>query len=170
MGSYFRVLGLLGTMGLPAFFILHRGEQKGWRRANQVLSTELQQQILKENLQPGTQIDVGQMKVLAVKQASQTLYLVDMRVTTKEPNPLCGAENCLFLGYLPSRQRVLHLYLNPKLPPKVTLIQPIPEAREHLPCLLINQLEQRKIHVSKLCFNGTVYETIDTQILPEVYE
>jgi hypothetical protein len=134
-----------------------------------VLSIDFQQQILKENLQPGTTIDIGQMKVLTVRQ----LQLIDTRIVNptkaSNANPLCGAESCLFLGY-GNRRRVLNIYLNPNLPPKVTLIQPIGEQRENLPCLLINQLEQQKIHASKLCFNGTAYETVETQILPEVYE
>jgi hypothetical protein len=170
MGWHFRILALFGVVGLSAIFMLHRGQAQGnWRSANQVLANNLQQQILKENLQPGTSIDIGQMKVLTVGR----LQLIDTRISnpakTANTNPLCGAESCLFLGYS-NHQRVLNIYLNPNLPPKVTLIQPIGEQRENLPCLLINQLEQQKIHTSKLCFNGTAYETVETQILPEVYE
>ena len=170
MGSHFRILALFGVVGLPAIFMLHRGQAQGnWQLASQVLSIDLQQQILKENLQPGTAIDIGQMKVLTVGR----LQLIDTRIAsptkTANVNPLCGAESCLFLGYS-NHQRVLNIYLNPNLPPKVTLIQPIGEQRENLPCLLVNQLEQQKIHTAKLCFNGTAYETVETQILPEVYE
>jgi hypothetical protein len=170
MRWHFRILALFGVVGLPAIFMLHRSQAQGnWRPANQVLANDLQQQILKENLQPGTAIDIGQMKVLAVGR----LQLIDTRIAnpTKavNTNPLCGVESCLFLGYS-NRRRVLNIYLNPNLPPKVTLIQPIGEQRENLPCLLINQLEKQKIHASKLCFNGTAYETVETQILPEVYE
>jgi hypothetical protein len=170
MGWQFRILALFGMVGLPAVFMLHRGQAQGnWRPANQVLSIDFQQQILNENLQPGTAINIGQMKVLTVGR----LQLIDTRIAnlarTAKVNPLCGAESCLFLGYS-NYQRVLNIYLNPNLPPKVTLIQPIDEQRENLPCLLINQLEQQKIHTAKLCFNGTAYETVETQILPEVYE
>jgi hypothetical protein len=170
MGCHFRILALFGMVGLPVIFMLHRGQAQGnWRSANQVLSIDFQQQILKENLQSGIPIDIGQMKVLTVGR----LQLIDTRIANPakatNPNPLCGAESCLFLGY-GNRRRVLNIYLNPNLPPKVTLIQPIGEQRENLPCLLINQLEQQKIHTSKLCFNGTAYETVETQILPEVYE
>ncbi len=170
MGWHFRILALFGMVGLPAIFMLHRGQAQGnWRSANQVLSIDFQQQILKENLQPGTAIDIGQVKVLTVGR----LRLIDTRIvnSTKvsNTNPLCGAESCLFLGYS-NQQRVLNIYLNPNLPPKVPLIQPIGETHERLPCLLINQLEQQKIHASKLCFNGTAYETVETQILQEVYE
>jgi hypothetical protein len=170
MGWHFRILALFGMVGLPAIFMLHRGQAQGnWKPASQVLSIDFQQQILKENLQPGTAIEIGQMKVLAVGR----LQLIDTRIAnpTKAANvnPLCGAESCLFLGYR-NHQRVLNIYLNPNLPPKVSLIQQIGEQRENLPCLLINQLEQKKIHASKLCFNGTAYETVETQILPEVYE
>jgi hypothetical protein len=169
MGSHFRILALFGMVGLPAIFMLYRGQSQGnWQPANQVLSIDIQQ-ILKENLQPGTAIDIGQMKVLTVGR----LRLIDTRIVNptkvSNTNPLCGVESCLFLGYS-NHQHVLNIYLNPNLPPKVVLIQPIEEQRENLPCLLINQLEQQKIHASKLCFNGTTYETVETQILPEVYE
>jgi hypothetical protein len=170
MGWQFRILALFSMVGLPAIFMLHRSQAQGnWQLANQVLSIDFQQQILKENLQPGTSIDIGQMKVLTVGQ----LQLIDTHIANptkgSDANPLCGAESCLFLGYN-NHQRILNIYLNPNLPPKVTLIQPIGEQRENLPCLLINQLEQQKIHTAKLCFNGTAYETVETQILPEVYE
>ncbi len=170
MGWHFRILALFGVVGLPAIFMLHRGQAQGnWQLANQVLANDFQQQILKENVQPGIAIDIGQMKALTIGR----LQLIDTRIAnpakTAKVNPLCGAESCLFLGYS-NRQRVLNIYLNPNLPPKVTLIQPIDEQRENVPCLLINQLEQQKIHASKLCFNGTTYETVETQILPEVYE
>jgi hypothetical protein len=170
MRWHFRILALFGMVGLPAVFMLHRGQaQSNWRPASQMLSIDFQQQILKENLQPGTSIEIGQMKVLTAGR----LQLIDTHIVnpakTTNTNPLCGAESCLFLGYS-NRKRVLNIYLNPNLPPKVTLIQLIDEQQETLPCLLINQLQQQKIHTAKLCFNGTIYETVETQILPEVYE
>jgi hypothetical protein len=170
MRWHVRILGLLGVVGLPALLLLHRGQAQGrWQPASQVLPLNRQQQIFKENLQPGIQVDVGQMQVLQVG----PLDLIDTRIANpaKGPavNPLCGAQSCLFLGYT-QQQRVLNIYLNPNLPPKVTLIQPVTEVREGLPCLLINQLEQQKIQASKLCFTGTTYETVETQTLPEVYE
>jgi hypothetical protein len=170
MRWHVRILGLLGVVGLPFLLLRHRGQAQGrWQPASQVLPFNRQQQILKENLQPGFPVDVGQMQVLQVG----PLDLIDTRIAnpakTPNPNPLCGAERCLFLGYV-NQHRVLNLYLNPNLPPKVALIQPVTEQREGLPCLLINQLEQQKIRFSKLCFTGTTYETVETQILPEVYE
>jgi hypothetical protein len=167
----FRVVILSSVILIPGLFLLYQGQaQTRWQLVGEVLSIDFQQQILKENIQPNTQIDVGQMQVLRAEQ----LYLIDTRLrqTAKEPKPnlLCGAENCLFLGYNLKRQRVLNIYLNPKLPPKVPLIQPIDERQDGFPCLLINQLEQRKIRKSKLCFTGNSYETIETQLLPEVYE
>jgi hypothetical protein len=167
----FRVLILSSFILIPGVFLLYRGQaQTRWQLVAEVLPIDFQHQILKENLQPNTQIDVGQMQVLRAGQ----LYLIDTRFrqTAKEsqPHPLCGAENCLFLGYNLKRQRVLNVYLNPKLPPKVPLIQLIDTRREELPCLLVNQIEQRKIRKSKLCFTGNTYETVETQLLPEVYE
>jgi hypothetical protein len=167
----FRVVILSSVILIPGLFLLYQGQaQTRWQLVGEVLSIDFQQQILKENIQPNTKIDVGQMQMLRAGQ----LYLIDTRIrqTVKEsqPNLLCGAENCLFLGYNFKRQRVLNIYLNPKLPPKVPLIQPISELRESLPCLRINQLEQHKIRTTKLCFTGTTYETVETQLLPEVYE
>jgi hypothetical protein len=167
----FRVVVLSSIILIPGLFLLYRGQaQTRWQLVAEVLSIDFQQQILKENIQPNTNVNVGQMQVLRAGQ----LYLIDTRLrqASKESqiHPLCGAENCLFLGYNLKRQRVLNVYLNPKLPPKVLLLQPIDESREGLPCLRINQLEQHKIRTSKLCFTGTTYETLETQLLPEVYE
>jgi hypothetical protein len=167
----FRVIALSSIILIPGLFLLYRGQaQTRWRIVAEVFPIDFQQQILKENIQSNTQVDVGQMQVLQMGQ----LYLIDTRLrqTVKEsqPNLLCGAENCLFLGYNLKRQRVLNIYLNPKLPPKVPLIQAIDESREDLPCLRINQLEQHKLRTAKLCFTGTTYETVETQLLPEVYE
>jgi hypothetical protein len=171
MKCQLRILILSSIILIPGVFLLYRGQaQTQWQLVAEALPIDFQQQILKENIQPNTKVDIGQMQVLQIGQ----LYLIDTRLrqTAKElqPNPLCGAENCLFLGYNLKRQRVLSIYLNPKLPPKVPLIQPIDESREGLPCLRINQLEQHKLRTAKLCFTGTTYETIETQLLPEVYE
>jgi hypothetical protein len=167
----FRVLILSSFILIPGVFLLYRGQaQTRWQLVAEALPIDFQQQILQENIQPNTQANIGQMQVLLAGQ----LYLIDTRLrkTAKasQPHPLCGAENCLFLGYNLKRQRVLSVYLNPKLPPKVSLIQPLDEHRENLPCLRINQLEQHKIRTSKLCFTGNAYETVETQLLPEVYE
>ncbi|MFM2432673.1 MAG: hypothetical protein RLZZ511_3887 [Cyanobacteriota bacterium] len=148
----FRVVVLSSIILIPGLFLLYRGQaQTRWQIVAEVLPIDFQQQILKENLQPNTQANVSQMQVLKMGQ----LYLIDTRLrqTAKEsqPNLLCGAENCLFLGYNIERQRVLNIYLNPKLPPKVPLIQPIAEVKEGLPCLRINQLEQHKLRTAKLC-------------------
>jgi hypothetical protein len=166
----FRVLILSSFILIPGAFLLYRGQaQTRWQLVAEVLPIDFQQQILKENVQPSTQIDIDQMQLLKV----ESLYLIDTRMKTKakdSQNPLCGDENCLFLGYTTQRRRVLNIYLNPHLPPKMPLIQSLDESREGLPCLRINQLEQHKIRKSKLCFTGNTYETVETQLLPEVYE
>ncbi len=174
MPLIFRLFIPLGIVGASAFFILNRSPAQSdeWQRGYQVLPPELQQQIRRENLQPGTPFSTELMRVFTVHKARQPLYLIDTRTAPPEDsdeNSLCGVQNCLFLGYSDNR-RVLNIYLNPHLPKNIKLIQPIDEQRENLPCLIINQLEQQKIHASKLCFNGTAYETVETQILPEVYE
>ncbi len=174
MKWHFWAIGGFSLVSLPVIFRFPRSAAQGqWQPASQVLSAELQLQIRKENLQPGTPVDIGQMRVLIVQRSPQPFYLIDTRVAdaAKGPdvNPLCGADDCLFLGYR-ANQRVLNIYLNPKLPPNVTLIQPIDQSQAGLPCLRINQLEQQKLHRTKLCFNGNTYEIMETQILPEVYE
>jgi hypothetical protein len=155
--------------------------QPQWQLAKDAAPVELMAQVLQENLQPGTTLDAGQMKVWKVQQADQNvpLYLIDSRVANaaEQPqgNPLCGAQGCLFLAYIPAEkghyQRVLHLYLNPHLPPKTTLLQPAEYSLEAgLPCLVVNQLEHHKIRRMQFCFNGNNYEIIDTQLFPKVYE
>ena len=151
-----------------------------WQLANQVAPTGLMAQVGRENLQPGAAIDLGRMKVWKLQQSQQPqpLYLIDTRIMNEaaqpNANPLCGALGCAFLGYLPTHgnqyQRVLNLYLNPLLPPDVPLLQPMPKLQSGLPCLLVHQLEHQQLRLFKLCWNGRIYEVVDSSLLPKVYE
>jgi hypothetical protein len=154
--------------------------QSPWRLAKEGAPTGLMEQVIQENIQPGTPVEAGQMKVWTIQQPHQAspLYLIDTRVANAaehpQDNPLCGAQGCVFLAYIPAEkghyQRALSIYLNPHLPPKMTLLQPTAELKARLPCLVARQLEQQKIRVTQFCFNGSTYEIVETQRLPEVYE
>lgn len=155
------------------------GEQSGWKPASQVAPPGLLEQIVRENIEPGIAIDARNMKLWKIQppKAKQALYLIDTRVArggTSQDNPLCGAGGCVFLAYTQVSgdryQRVLQTYLNPLLPPEVPLIKPAPELQSGLPCLLVNQLENRKIRTFKLCLNGTNYAVVESHLLPKVYE
>jgi hypothetical protein len=154
--------------------------QSPWRLAKEGAPAGLMAQVIQENIQPGTTVEAEQMKVWTIQQPHQTipLYLIDTRVANAVEHPqenlLCGAQGCVFLAYIPAEeghyQRILSLYLNPHLPPKMTLLQPTAELKAGLPCLVARQLEQQKIRITQFCFNGSTYEIVETQLLPEVYE
>jgi hypothetical protein len=180
-----RIFGLLiVVMGLGlaiAWAIPKATSQPQWQLAKDAAPAELMAQVIQENLQPGMLVDTAQMKVWQVQQADQKvpLYLIDTRVANaaEQPqgNPLCGVQGCLFLAYIPAGsghyQQVLSIYLNPHLPPQITLLQPEEDFLESgLPCLTANQLEHHKIRTTRFCFNGSNYEILDSQLLPKVYE
>jgi hypothetical protein len=167
-----------------AFFLLspNASSQPQWQLAKAAAPEGLMAQIVHENIQPGIPVDSEQMKIWRIQQANQNvpLYLIDTRVANaaEQPqgNPLCGMQGCRFLAYIPAGsgryQRVLSLYLNPHLPPKITLLEleKYSSLATGLPCLIVNQLEHHKIRTAKFCFNGSIYEMMDTQIFPKVYE
>ncbi len=174
---------LIVVMGLVlaiAWAIPKATSQPQWQLAKDAAPVELMAQVIQENLQPGTPVDTGQMKIWRVQQVNQNvpLYLIDTRVANAAEQPqgnlLCGVQGCLFLAYIPAGsghyQRVLSLYLNPHLPPKIVLLQPTAALQAELPCLMVSQLEQPKIRTTQFCFNGSIYEIVETQLLPEVYE
>jgi hypothetical protein len=162
---------------------LHSSNATGidpWRLAKEGAPTGLMAQVIQDNIQPETTVEAEQMKVWTIQQPHQTipLYLIDTRVANAaehpQDNPLCGAQGCVFLAYIPigqnRYQRILSIYLNPHLPPKMTLLQPTAELKAGLPCLVARQLEQQKIRITQFCFNSGTYEIVETQRLPEVYE
>jgi hypothetical protein len=150
-----------------------------WSHAAQSAPSELLEQIRTETLSPNAPVDVGRMKVWKVQQSGQTqpLYLIDSRVTDSaersNANPLCGSSGCAFFGYLATMngyQQVLNVYLDPRLPPNVPLIELGDGLQAGLPVLKVNQLEGDRIQLLSLSFNGQKYEIIETQLLPQRYE
>ncbi len=154
--------------------------QSQWQLAKDAAPKGLLEQVVQENIQLGTEINAGQMKLWTIHQPHQNmpLYLIDTRVANAaeqpQANPLCGAQGCVFLAYISAAnghyQSVLKFYLNPHLPPQIPLLQPTAELKAGLPCLIANQLEQQKIRTTQFCFNGSTYEIVETQLRPEVYE
>ncbi len=180
-----RILGLvvlaIALVLAIAWTIPNAFSQPQWQLAKDGAPAGLMAQVIQENIQPGAPVDSGQMKVWKVEQVNQSvpLYLLDTRVANaaEQPqgNPLCGVQGCLFLAYIPAGsghyQRVLSIYLNPHLPPQTTLLAPEEDSLAvGLPCLMVKQLEHHKIRTTRFCFNGSIYEIIDTQIFPKVYE
>lgn len=157
----------------------HESAQKGWQPAHQVVPPELLAQIAQEHIQANTAVDPGQMKAWKIKSSvqSQALYLIDTRISHSEPsqrNPLCGMAGCLFLAYRSTTnhafQQIFSAYLNPLLPANIPLIQPTTKMQAGFPCLAMNQLEVSRVRTYTLCFNGQTYETVDTQLQPQIYE
>jgi hypothetical protein len=167
-------ISLLSTLLGLVITILCGTAQNQWKLAKDIAPPELLKQIAQENFQPGKAVEVEQMKIWKIE---NSLYLIDTRIVddAKEPqtNLLCGKEDCLFLGYVlkgERYQRVLDLYVNPRLPPKIPLWHVLPQLSNGLPCLVIRQLIHHQIQAAKLCFNGTSYEVVASQLLPERYE
>ncbi len=173
------LMSILLTLAIVFTLNQHAFSQDQWRFAKDIAPPGLVDQIVQENFQSSSPVEAGNMKVWKIQQPQQRepLYLIDTRVThdskQARANPLCGQQDCLFLGYVPKRdryQRILNLYLNPHLPPKMALWRSLSELNNGLPCLVAQQLVQEKIQAFKLCFNGQVYEITETQRLPKRYE
>ena len=148
-----------------------------WNFAAQSSPSGLMTQVRAEHLSPDAAVDTGQMKVWKIQQSGQTqpLYLIDSRVANaaSSTNPLCGASGCAFFGYLATAsnyQQVLNIYLDPRLPPHVALIDATDELQSGLPVLKVNQLEGDRIQQLTLTFDGTQYQVTDTQLSPQRYE
>jgi hypothetical protein len=148
-----------------------------WSYAAQSAPSELMTQLRREHLSPDAVVDTGRMKVWKIQQPGQTqpLYLIDSRVAdaASSTNPLCGASGCAFFGYLATTngyQQVLNVYLDPRLPPHVALIDAINELQSGLPVLKVNQLEGDRIQQLTLTFDGQQYQVTETQLSPKRYE
>jgi hypothetical protein len=148
-----------------------------WSYAAQSAPSELMTQVRAEHLSPDAAVDTGRMKVWKIQQSGQTqpLYLIDSRVAdaANSTNPLCGASGCAFFGYLVTAsnyQQVLNIYLDPRLPPHIALIEVINTLQSGLPVLKVNQLEGDRIQQLTLTFDGTQYQVTDTQLSPQRYE
>ena len=170
------LIALVFVLMITVAFNRNAASQDHWRLAKGSAPIELLDQLVQDNLNPDTTIEPGQMKLWIVQQPhqSQPVYLTDTRVTQDQQfNPLCGQQNCLFLGYVQTRdryQRILNVYLDPHLPPKIDLWQATSELQHGLPCLTAHQLVQQKIQTFKYCSNGIIYEVIETQQFPHRYD
>ena len=148
-----------------------------WSYAARSAPSELMTQIRREHLSSDATVDTGRMKVWKIQKSGQTqpLYLIDSRVAgaASYTNPLCGASGCAFFGYLATTngyQSVLSIYLDPRLPPHVTLIDTTNEPKSGLPVLKVNQLEGDRVQQLTLTFDGKQYQVTDTQLSPQRYE
>jgi hypothetical protein len=148
-----------------------------WQLAESAAPKGLMVQVAAENLNPGFEIQLGQMKVLKLLKSGQPepLYLIYSRVagSSTETNPLCGALGCAFFGYVQKNngyQSVLSLYLNPNLPPDVPLIEASDALQNDMPELIVHQLEGNQLLRLRLALNNGRYEVVETQYLPEEYE
>lgn len=171
----FASLILAGTIAVLA--IKSAAGEMGWQTAAQSAPPGLMQQIIQENFKLGFAGNTAPMKVWKIMRSVQAkpLFLIDTRTGKQaHANPLCGALGCQFLGYIPvgnnHYQRVLTAYFKPQLPPHIALIEPTPSIHNGLPTLKINQLEGKQIRQLTFAFNGKVYSTVESQLLPKVYE
>ena len=148
-----------------------------WSYAAQSAPTELMTQIHREHFSPDAAVDTGRMKVWKIQQSGQIqpLYLIDSRVANSagSTNPLCGASGCAFFGYLTTAngyQQVLDIYLDPRLPPHMPLIELGDELQAGFPILKVNQLEGDRIRQLTLAFNEQKYDITETKLFPQRYE
>jgi hypothetical protein len=128
-----------------------------WRPATQVLSSDQIKAIVADNSNvPISEVDQSWLSSMRVHQTDE-LILVDFH------NPqLCGQAGCAYVGYLLDEEmqrltRVLTTRLRPELPPGVNLFSIETEQAAQPPCLKINQVSDRQLLESTLCFNGTEY-------------
>ncbi|MEO1396238.1 MAG: hypothetical protein AAFV90_25355 [Cyanobacteria bacterium J06634_5] len=150
-----------------------RSESSAWQPLHKVAPPGLMMQIGGEHLSSGFDNQLGQMKTMQPWQPGQTkaLYLIDSRTDdlTTENNPLCGALGCAFFGYVPADdgfQSVLNLYLDPHLPPDISLIETSDMLQNDMPELVIHQLEGNQLLRMRLALNNEQYEVVETQYLP----
>ncbi|MEL6491571.1 MAG: hypothetical protein ABG776_08380 [Cyanobacteria bacterium J06555_13] len=154
-----------------------RAENSAWQSVASVAPPGLMMQIARDNLAPGFDEQVGQMKMMRPWQSGQVkaLYLIDSRTAdlSTQENSLCGALGCAFFGYVPtdageqneSFQSVLSLYLDPSLPPEIPLIEVTNTLFNDMPELVIHQLEDDQLIQMRLVLSNEQYEVVETQYL-----
>lgn len=150
-----------------------RPESSAWQPLAEVAPPSLMMHIGEAHLTSGFDEQLGQMHVMQPWQPGQStaLYIIDSRaadLSTSE-NPLCGALGCAFFAYVPTErgfQNVLDLYLDPHLPPEISLIE-IGDTLDHdMPTLIIHQLDGDKLMQMHLVLNNDQYEIVETHYLP----
>ncbi|MEM9088684.1 MAG: hypothetical protein AAGC93_08060 [Cyanobacteria bacterium P01_F01_bin.53] len=151
-----------------------RSEGDGWQPATEVAPPGLMTKIAADNLAPEFEGELGHMKIMRPWQPGQTtpIYLIDSRIAdlSTQNNPLCGALGCAFFGYVPLEdegfQSVLSLYLDPHLPPEISLIETGDTLQNNMPALIIHQLEDEQLLRMRLGLNDGRYEVVEAQYLP----
>ncbi|MEO0519224.1 MAG: hypothetical protein AAF171_18190 [Cyanobacteria bacterium P01_A01_bin.116] len=150
-----------------------RSESSDWQPLANAAPPGLLMQIGEEHLSSGFDEQLGQMKMMQPWQSGQmrALYLIDSRAAdlSTGDNPLCGAIGCAFFAYVPTEegfQNVLNLYLDPHLPPDISLIETSEILHNDMPELIIHQLEGDQLIQIHLVLNNEQYEVIETQYLP----
>ena len=134
---------------------------------------QLLEQLAADNLNLAFASDVDDFHVTKYQQLGQSapLYWVDTHA--EETSPLCGVSACAFFAYIPSGgsyRKVLSLYLNPHLPPEISLLEHTETLHHKQPVLHIHQLEGYHLRQFTLAFNGEQYDITDSQLLVERYD
>jgi hypothetical protein len=147
-----------------------RPEKSDWQPAETIAPPELMAQAADED-------QLGQLNVKKIVQSGQAepLYIINARIPDIEmhKNPLCGASGCLYLGYVQTSdgyQNVFNSYLDPRLPPDVSLIEVSDSLQNEMPELIVHQLEGRQLLRLRLTLNNDRYEVVETQYLPDQNE
>ncbi|MGB3788420.1 MAG: hypothetical protein WA949_10450 [Phormidesmis sp.] len=149
-----------------------RSESSAWQTLASAAPPGLMTQIGEEHLTSGFDEQLGQMKMMKSWQPGQmaALYLIDSRTAdfSTGNSPLCGALGCAFFAYIPvddGFQSVLDLYLNPRLPPNISLIETTDNLHNDMPELIVHQLEGDQLIQMRLALNNQQYEVVETQYL-----
>jgi hypothetical protein len=151
-----------------------RPEKSDWQPAETIAPPELMEQAANEYLSASFDGQLGKLSVMKIFQSGQSepLYIINSRIPDIEmhKNPLCGALGCLYLGYVQTSngyQNVFNSYLDPRLPPDVSLIEVSDDLQNEMPELIVHQLEGRQLLRLRLTLNSDRYEVVETQYLPE---
>jgi hypothetical protein len=145
--------------------------ESAWRLVAQSAPPALLQQLQQDyalHIPPNQTIDVGQMHILKLQQTgSLPLYLINTRIHPvghPEQTPTCGIGGCLFLGYIPHKdkyQQVLNVMINDfQLKGNSPIIQPLNRVLNDVPCfqLTTSNANTGRIHPTQtLCFNGHTF-------------
>jgi hypothetical protein len=154
-----------------------RSEKSDWQPAEAIAPPELMKQAAEEHLGASFDDQLSRLSVMKIWQSGQAepLYIIDSRIPDIEmhKNPLCGALGCLYLGYVQTSdgyQNVFNSYLDPRLPPDVSLIEASDDLQNEIPELIVHQLAGRQLLRLRLTLNSERYEVVETQYLPEQNE
>ncbi|MBD2295034.1 hypothetical protein H6G06_16475 [Anabaena sphaerica FACHB-251] len=138
-----------------------------WKKAVNVISTPVLQQVIRDNTELNTKAAVENILVwdVGVKDGNFRLF----NFNTPE---VCGALGCLYAGYwFKSNQQITQVfltYLNPNLPPGKQLLAVGETRNQSLPCMRVLQTEKQQLRQLNYCFNGNRYQVADSQLLATI--